>query len=458
MILQILLGILGLGIVVFFHELGHLLGAKLCGIEVEVFSIGWGKKLIGRTWRGTEYRISMLPLGGFCKMKGEHPVAPSDHPGEDGQDEVQESSGRGLYEVSPPRRIVTYLAGPIGNLIFTLLTLTLVWQIGFAVYTYPSRIVIPAEHSSVENIDSPARQGGMLSGDLVVSVDGREITNFEELRDAILPNPNTPLEITVNREGQLISLTVSPELDRGSGIGYIGVLPWVTPVVASVLPDSPSEIAGLEVGDLIVSVDGIPVQHSLEFDDAVARSQSGVVVEVERSGQVKSVRLIPHGDGVTSTHLGIGFATVEYPSPELNPVQSLMRGVGETVETIVLSVKGLINLPRSGVPLNRAISGPVRITYFIGNVASSGFAAGFRQGTTSFLRFLSFISIALFIMNLLPIPILDGGMILLNLISWVMRRPIASRYIKIFQMAGSLFIIMLLLFATYGDIVFLSGQ
>lgn len=140
-----------------------------------------------------------------------------------------------------------------------------------------------------------------------------------------------------------------------------------------------------------------------------------LIVQAERSGEIRELTVIPHYNDEGQGALGIGFRGIEVESPRVNPLQALTKGAKETVSNLVLSVTGLLNLPKSGVDVKEAVSGPIRITYYVGQVASQGFSVGFQQGITSFLRFLSFISVALFFMNLLPIPLLDGGMIVANL-------------------------------------------
>lgn len=453
--MSFLIGILGLGLVVFFHELGHLLGAKAMGIEVELFSLGWGKKLFGKTWKNTEYRLSLLPLGGYCKMKGEKLLQGAM---ERGETTIPREPGS-LFGVSPPRRIFTYLAGPLGNLVFSILVLTLVWQMGFTIYTYPGRIVLADDYPSLA-MDrlTPAAAAGLKTGDVIVAVDDESIHSFEDLRKAVAPHPQNPLTMKVRRNSEILSFEVTPELSEDTGMGRIGVSAWIDPILETVKPGSAAELGGVEPGDRILSVNGTDIAHQIDFIEVLRQNPGKLSLEVERNGSIQELTVIPHYNDGEEDVLGISFKGIQVESPKVNPFQALSRGIVETMENLKLSVSGLLSLTRSEVSMREAVSGPIRITYYLGETAHRGFSLGFRHGSASFLRFLSFISLALFLMNLLPIPLLDGGMILANLFVWISRRPLRPRPFYWFQMAGFLLLLMLILFATYGDILFLLGQ
>ena len=449
---SILLGILGLGIVVFIHELGHLLGAKAVGIEVEAFSLGWGKKLISRTWRGTEYRLSLLPLGGYCKMKGEKMLQGAL---EKGEDTIPKEPGT-LFGVSPIRRIFTYLAGPFGNFFFAIFLFALVWQIGFTIYTYPNRVVLTDYYPLLSAAGpSPARRGGIESGDRIVEVEGRKVEHFDDLREVLSANPEDTLDVVVQRDGAELTFQITPEKDASTGMGKIGVSAWIDPVVDQVVPGSAADIGGIKTGDLLVSANERPLHHQLDLMAVMQEQPDKLMVTLRRQGEPLSLTVIPHYNDQGADPLGIGFAGLTVSSPRINPVQALARGAAESVSTLILSVKSLLYLPFSDMAVGDAVSGPIRITYYVGEVASQGFSLGFRQGITSYLRFLGFISIALFFMNLLPIPLLDGGMVAANLFEMVSRKPLKPVLFYRFQMVGFFLLLMLILFTTYNDILFL---
>ena len=449
---SILLGILGLGIVVFIHELGHLLGAKAVGIEVEAFSLGWGKKLFGRTWRGTEYRLSLLPLGGYCKMKGEKMLQGAL---EKGEETIPNEPGT-LFGVSPIRRILTYLAGPFGNFFFAIFLFALVWQIGFTTYTYSNRVVLTDDYPLLSSsTPSPARLGGIETGDRIIEVQGRKVKHFDDLREVLSANPEDTLNVVVLREGTEMTVQVTPQKDPATGMGKIGVSAWIDPVIEQIIPGSAAEIAGLQAGDRLLSANDRPLRHQLDLMTVMQDQPDKLTLTVRRNGDSVTLTVVPHYNDQGLDPLGLGFAGITVSSPRVNPFQALARGASESVSTLILSIKSLLYLPFSGMAVGDAVSGPIRITYYVGEVASQGFSLGFRQGITSYLRFLGFISIALFFMNLLPVPLLDGGMVAANLFEMISRKPLKPVLFYRFQMVGFFLLLMLILFTTYNDILFL---
>jgi regulator of sigma E protease len=446
---NILIGLVGLGLVIFIHEFGHLVGAKSVGIEVEAFSLGWGKKLIGRTWRGTEYRISVFPVGGYCKMKGERSYTAAL---ESNQETIPHEPGS-FFAASAWRRLVALFAGPAANFLFAVVVMSIVWWIGFTVETLPNRIILASEYG-VGDDTSPADSAGLETGDIIVEMGGRQVTSYADIEEIVAQNALTPLRTVVDRDGTLMTVTLTPDLRTESGAGVIGVYAYVEPLVVEVQAGSPAAEAGFQSGDLIVSANGNPVPHTLEFSRLIDQStEASVTVDVERDGDLVSLEVTPSSDGT----VGIAFATISVPTPDLNVFQAIGRGTAESFRTLVFSIRSL-RLMFQGVRLRSAVAGPVRISYFIGDVATSGFSIGFREGLRSVATFLALLSVILFFMNLLPIPLLDGGQIVLVLIESLRRRPPSPRFIYRYQLVGSVIVVATLFFALFGDILFLAGR
>ena len=467
LIVNILIGLVGLGIVVFVHEAGHLIAAKLTGIEVEAFSIGWGRRLVGFTYKGTEYRISIFPLGGFCRMKGEDALQRA---WQEGRPEVPREEGS-FFAARPWQRVVVAFAGPAVNVLFAIVVLAILWGIGFDTRTFDNRIVLSSEYSRVnleENTPNPADQAGLESGDEIIRIDGTEIRTFRDLQEQIARSPQEELSMVVNRGGRQLQLTIQPRLNTDTGAGQIGVHPWVTPRIASVQEGSPAAQAGLQPGDRIVAVNGREVPHSIALyqtlqsvveNDSAASDGATESVELSytRDGMSRSTDLRPSRDENGAARLGVAFEAVTVSTPDLNAFQAIGRGAAETWETFALTVKSLGLLFR-GVDLTQAVAGPLRITYFVGEVATQGFEGGIASGFRALFNFLSLLSVAVFFMNLLPIPILDGGQIVLYAIEGIFRVRLNPKVVYRYQAVGMFLIFSLIIFAFFNDILFLVRQ
>ncbi len=450
MFINIIIGLFGLGIVVFVHEFGHLLGAKASGIEVEAFSIGWGKKLAGFKWKGTEYLLSLFPMGGYCRMKGEKLFQEAL---DKNQKEIPREEGS-LFGVHPLKRVFTYLAGPLGNLIFSIIIMSLVWMIGFSTFTYENRIVMASGYSfGSEAQIYPADLGGMKTGDIIIRADGKEISNFSDFQSVIAPAPGEQLNIVVRREDGEHTLTITPELDTETGMGKIGVSAWVPTLIDHIEPESAAALSGLLPGDLIIEADGVRIEQQLDLIQIISKNPVRIELIIDRGGERLNKILIPHYNDSGQPILGFSFHSFEVISRTYNPFKALYLGTKDTFNTLFLTVKSL-GLLFKGINLNEAVSGPIRITYIVGEVATQGFSLGLSQGFTSFFRFLSLISVALFFMNLLPIPMLDGGMILVNLVDLFRKKGINPKYFYRYQMVGLFILLMLILFTTFNDISF----
>jgi regulator of sigma E protease len=450
-VIKVLLGLIGLGVVVFVHEAGHFIAARLVGIDVEAFSIGWGKAILKKQIGNVEYRIGMFPIGGYCKMRGENEFQEAYEKKERAISPVKGT----FYGTSPLRRIIVSFAGPLFNLIFAVLVLSVIWGVGFEVNTLDNRIVLASEVNPGERY--PADDAGLLTGDRIVAINGRSIANYHDIQEAITPNPEKNLTLRVERDGLNRELTVRPLLDKTTGAGKIGVYFWTDPVIAAVSPGSPAAIAGLRPGDRILKVNGEDFPYSA-FLFRIIRDQPPVLsMDFERDDRQMRADVVLSYTGEGIADIGIGYKTIQYHTPAYSPVGALLKGAEETFKTFIISLRSLALLFR-GIDLTQAVSGPVRITYMVGDAAAEGFGQGFGVGLSSMASFLSLISIALCIMNLLPLPVLDGGMIILFIIEIIKRRPLHPKTIYAFQTVGVVLIFGLMIFAVLGDILFLARR
>ena len=444
-IFKILLGLLGLSLVVVVHEAGHFIAARLSGIRVEAFSIGWGRVLWSRKWGDTEYRISLFPLGGYCKMQGEQAMI-----------QAWESKARSIdteegdmYAAHWWQRIIVSLAGPLMNLICAGLIFFMIAFIGYKVHYYPSRIVMASSYT--ERSDYPADKAGLETGDHILAVNGEEIERFDQLQEAIVIHPEEELNLTIKRNGKVIEIIAIPEMNKDSGAGYLGIYPWIEPVVRTGR-ESSEDKSGLQEGDIIISANGYDIEHALDLSILTSGLSEGssLKLSVEREGRTIDIEVIS-----LETADSIRFAYLTKRTVSGRPFLALRESGNETWTTVRTSIKGLSLLFR-GINLQKAVSGPLRITYMTGDLAYSGFSNSLGEGLLSFFRFIGLINIALFIMNLLPIPVLDGGQILLFLTEGIFRRKPNPVTLYRYQMIGTIIVFAIIIFATMNDILFFS--
>jgi regulator of sigma E protease len=469
-ILTIFLGVVGLGLMVFIHELGHFVAAKLAGVRVEVFSLGWGPKLVGFTRGGTSYQISWFPIGGYCKMKGE--IAPGLAGGE-GAVGAEGAAGAGalpaekgsFLSASPWRRIAIAMFGPLFNLLFAVLVFTAIWWVGFRVYSADNRIAVATDYTLDRFPEPPpATVAGLRTGDRVVAIDGRPVEKFQDILEKVTVSSGRQLLFTVERESvespgkiETLTLALTPALDKSSGAGRVGIYAWTDPLIQTVAPGSAAALAGLRSGDRILAAAGRETRNVIDLLQELASKPGKLVLRYEREGVEQTVPLVLSYDPKGSANLGIDFLSRSYRSPRLGLCGAFLKSLEETASTISLTVKG-IGLLFRGISLRNAVAGPLRITYYIGSAATSGFQLGIGIGVVSFFRFLSFLSVTLFLMNLLPIPAMDGGQIALFAVELVRGKPVRSRMIWRLQLVGFSLLIILSLFITFSDILFFIGR
>jgi regulator of sigma E protease len=422
-LMTFLYGALVLGVLVFVHELGHFLVAKWLGVRVLSFSIGMGPRLFGFRRAETDYRISLLPLGGFVRMAGDNP-------------EEERSGDPGEFLEKPwwARALIT-VAGPLANLVFALVLFFCLYTIGFTESDYPARVG-RVEPSSV------AAHIGMKDGDSFAAWDGAPAKTMGQLRDAISntlekKGPET-IAIRVERGGTPVELS----LPRADVEKLPDGLQWdMKTLIGQVLIGNPAYSAGIREGDRIVAVDGHPVANWNDLQQRIgSRQDQDVNLTVARGKRVF------HVTAHTTPEGKVGIGPVEQISVRRSfpPLTAAKYSVLKTVETVGLIYSGLWSFITNPVKLHESIAGPIAIAQVAKQQASGGF--------DQLVLFAAFISLALMAMNLLPIPILDGGHVFFALIEGIRKRPLSLKTQLVFQRIGLVVLVGLVVFSFYNDL------
>jgi regulator of sigma E protease len=414
-----------LGVIVFVHELGHYLVAKAFNVRVLTFSLGFGRKLWGFRRGETDYRISLVPLGGYVNFAGQDPGERSADP--------REYLNRPRWQ-----RVLILLAGPFANVVLAVILVAVVFMTGFAARDAKD---VPPIVGMVEE-GSPADEAGLAAGDRVVTVEDEPVDNWQEFMFAVLTSPEKPLRLEYERPGGAGTGTRSrtllrPERIPRDEVGDAGVYPLV--LIGEVLPGSAAEEAGVRVGDAVLSIEGVPIQSFTALrEQVVDRPGEPLDVEVLRGSERVRLQVVPRADR-QGAMIGVGQPFRRYTFTEA-VVESVRFNADLTVQILFLVEK----IFERRISLRASLGGPIEIA------AVSGAAA--RRGFRDLLLFMSFISINLFIFNLFPIPILDGGQILVLLVEGTLRRDLSVRIKERITQVGLVMIVMLMAMALYFDL------
>ncbi|HVN32002.1 MAG TPA: RIP metalloprotease RseP [Thermoanaerobaculaceae bacterium] len=430
MIVDILSLVVVLGVLVFIHEGGHFLVARALKAPVSVFSFGFGKRLFGVERGGVDYRVSLIPLGGYVRIHGLGP---------DESDVVSKTNGEPVPLLPRWRRALILLAGPGANIVGAVLFIALAFLVGVQVPAWQDQ---PPQVAWVDP-SSPAAKAGIQAGDLVLSVDGKKIHTWEDLDMATMGSPGRRLDIRFRRDGEEREVNLTPSTVSRYDVGYAGLAPPLPAEVPGVLPGSPAEKAGLRNGDRIVAVNGEPVRHFYDVMRLVGASPNReVTLTIQRGPSTLEVRATPRNVD------GQGKLGIPPPNPtvlrRLALPGALVQAVRENVRMTRLTFV-VIGRMLSGRASLRQMSGPIDIARFSGAAA--------RTGTVSFIWLLGMISLQLAIFNLLPIPVLDGGHLAVIGVESALRRDFSDRTKERILNIGFWLIIMLVVVVLFNDIV-----
>ncbi len=435
--------IVALGLLVAVHEFGHFWVARRCGVKVERFSIGFGKAIWRRLGKdGTEYVLALIPLGGYVKMLDGRVDALK--PGE----EAQAFNHKSVWA-----RMAIVAAGPMANFVFALFAFWLMFMIGVPSVKPVVGEVRPA---------SIVAEAGILPGMEIVGVGGEETGDWESVTYALishLGDDSVQLKLKVANTSYAVDKTLQLagwkfDPDKESPIGSLGIVPLggkVLPVVEAVVPSSASEKAGLQIGDRIKGVDGEAITEWAQFVERVQQSPAQPLqVTVERRGSEMTLTLTPDGKKVKGQLVGfVGLSPQLVPLPDeyrtllqYGPLQALWHGVQKTWSLITLTFDMIGKLIGGIVSLDN-LSGPISIAKGAGSSAD--------YGLVYFLGFLALISVNLGIINLFPLPVLDGGHLVYFLIEAITGKPVSEKIQEVGFRIGAAILMLLMGIALFND-------
>jgi regulator of sigma E protease len=479
---NIAVAVVVLGVIIVIHELGHFLVAKFFKIKVETFSVGFGPRLFGFRKGETDYRISAFPLGGYVKMAGETPM--------------DTLTGEAYEFLSKPKwqRFLVAAAGPAMNIILAVGLIAGLYMYGTDV---PEFLIGQAVINVVEP-GSPADKAGIKPGDQIVSFDGKEKPDWQDVQNTVITSPGRAIPIVLDRNGKRLEVTVTPERKGREEAGDVGMFPYYRQIVQDVQPRSPALAAGLRPGDEIIRVNGIDIRANgrtlpqilqqiteKTFPITVLRGenppQPAKVAEPEKRGMISSawngflrlfgrnkVSLDASAPAAASEAnqvaadqrkevelevtpelrdgrkmIGIG---LQYPSVhiKLGPIAAFQKSIESNKENAVLIFQVIGRLVKREASVKQ-LDGPISIISYSGQAYQAGFVTLF--------TFMALISLNLGILNIMPIPILDGGVILLLVIESLLGRDLSLRMKERIVQASVVFILMVMVIVLYNDVV-----
>ena len=440
--------IIVLGVLIFFHEFGHFLIARLFGVGVEKFSLGFGPRLVGKKIGITDYRLSAIPLGGYVKMVGEEPDAEID----------PANLPLSFTHKHVAKRMLIVAAGPVFNILLAILIFFVFFSITGIDDIKP---VVRQVHK-----DSVAQKAGLQVDDRIVSVDDTSVEAWYDIDEVVADSNGNTLTLGVVRNGTFLKIDVKPELKQsidllGDSVSYydlgISAFPELMAIVGEVTAGYPAERAGLLKGDQIIAINGVPIESWRQMQSIISSSGGAKLsIDVKRREEVFQVKLTPqyvedknHLGEVVNRYL-IGISTQPFDIPEadlvtkrLPPIKAVMESIKRTYSICALMVRSVVKMIDGSIPKEN-LGGPIMIAKLAGDQA--------KQGFDKLVQFIAFISINLAIINLIPIPVLDGGHLLFFSIEAIKGRPVSVKVREVAQQVGFFILILLMILVFYNDI------
>lgn len=442
--------VITIGILVFIHEFGHFAAAKLSGMRADVFAIGFGKRLFGwnrktgftfgelpKDFDGeghTDYRLSLLPLGGYVKIAGM----------------IDESMDTDFVEKEP--QPYEFRAKPVWAKIFVitagvLMNLFLVWIIFWGANFFQGKPITPTTTIAFVEDGSPAQLSGFVAGDKILSINGKQVNNWEELRAQIFINTlGENLNVTLERNGAIKNLSIERKLIPDDESKSLYLLPQgIKPGIGDVLKDSPAEKSGLKPGDIMLSLNGIPLYSPKQTTELIsANTGREIQLVVKRKDEELNISVTPGDDSKIGVAIGPVFLG-KTKMQTYGAFASIYYGWKDIEKMTALTFQMVGKVFSGNIEVGKAFGGPIKIAQIAAKSADSGIS--------SFLYFLALLSLSLAILNIMPFPVLDGGHLVMIIIEAIIRREIPVKIKVALQNTGFVILLLLMAFIIYNDII-----
>lgn len=462
--LYYVIGILFIGSVVVIHELGHFVVAKIIGIEVEAFSLGFGPTIKGWKKGTTEFRISLFPFGGYCTLKGSDDLLRALDEKSNNFVHVENGS---LFSSSPFARVLTYLAGPVTNILLALLLCTVLQVLPQKTLFFPPVVATVNTYPTLfpEKQTSPAYDAGIRTHDIILSMNGKRITQWTDATQYLQSQKDGHAEITVARGEEILSFSVQGEKNEDNSFRF-GLTNIYEAKIASLRLFSPERKAGLLSGDTIIEINDAPIHNNLDLLQAFQaiekahKANAGtesitMKIKDADTGISKTIHYTPSfQEGIIQPHFSLYAPTRTTAGSSFNVgfkqgFDMTKRLFSTTIHSLYLMVTGKTNDVRN------VITGPMRASYMVGNITVMGWENSILSAIRALCYVLSIVSISLAIANLIPLPLFDGGQILISFIEGITKRKMSPKLYWKVQLLGLVIIVAIFVFMYSIDVKYI---